>query len=65
MDFMKLADFRKQYGLSQVQVARAAKVSLTAYQNWERGTSEPNTENNERLLDFIEKTIKDSIVKGE
>ena len=36
--------------MSQTDVAIACKVSLTTYQLWERGVTEPKPENMEKLI---------------
>ena len=46
MDIKKL---RKELGLTQSEVAVFCGVSLTAFQNWERGTSKPTEENQKKL----------------
>lgn len=40
---------RKALGLSQMELARLVGVSLLTIQTWERGVSQPNPENREKL----------------
>ena len=50
-DFIKnLRIFRTGKKMSQTDVAIACKVSLTTYQLWERGVTEPKPENMEKLI---------------
>ena len=50
-DFIKnLRIFRAGKKMSQTDVAIACKVSLTTYQLWERGVTEPKPENMEKLI---------------
>ena len=52
---LDLKEFRKQYGISQIALARMTGVSLNAYLRWEYGVSSPNEENRERLEAAIKK----------
>jgi transcriptional regulator with XRE-family HTH domain len=48
-DYMNLKEQRITLGLTQAQVAVAVGVSLTGYQNWEKGLSTPSEENMKKL----------------
>jgi transcriptional regulator with XRE-family HTH domain len=48
---------REELGLTQTNVAVYCRVSLNAYQNWERGLSTPKPENMAKLKEVLK--IKD------
>ena len=50
---------RRQLGLSQVELARLADISLQTLERLERGTSNPNT----KVVEKVERALKQ--VKGE
>ncbi len=47
---------RNELGLTQAQVAVYVGVSLTGYQNWERGLSTPNAEHMAKLKEILKIT---------
>ena len=49
MDLTRLKEYRELKGLTQVQVAKALKVSLMTYRIWEMGGGAPNRVNYENL----------------
>lgn len=53
---MTLREKRELLGLTQTEVAVAVGVSLTSYQLWERGASNPNDENKVRLYQVLDIT---------
>ena len=54
MDIKNLKEIRKSKGLTKVEIARKVGVSITAYSNWENGTSEPNEDNYIKLVEILE-----------
>jgi transcriptional regulator with XRE-family HTH domain len=50
-----LREVRKNKGLTQIEVAVRVGVSLTAYQLWERGASEPSPDNLKKLEEVLGK----------
>lgn len=46
---MNYKDLRKKNGFTQIDVALKVGVSLTTYQLWERGVSNPTPENLAKL----------------
>lgn len=50
---MNIKELRKQKGMTQIDVAIAVGVSLTAYQLWERGVMKPNEENEKKLKEVL------------
>ena len=55
---MDLKEIRKKYNLTQIDMAKACGVSLSAYLLWERGVANPNDENQVKLNDVIENLKK-------
>ena len=64
MNLEKLKEKRESLGLTQADMARGLKISIFTYQTWERGVSMPNSENKEKLKDFIAKQEESKEVKG-
>jgi len=54
---MDIKQLRKDKNLTQRQLAKLCRVSLTTVQNWEAGTSTPNEENQSLLCGVL--NIKD------
>jgi repressor LexA len=52
-DYMNLKEQRTKLGLTQASVAVAVGVSLTGYQNWEKGLSKPSEENMKKLKEVL------------
>lgn len=50
---MNIAERRKELGYTQTYVAVKVGVSLTGYQNWERGLSTPSEENMKKLKEVL------------
>jgi transcriptional regulator with XRE-family HTH domain len=50
-----LKGLRTEKGLTQIDVAVKVGVSLTSYQLWERGASEPSPENLKKLEEVLGK----------
>ena len=48
-----LKELRKLKKLSQFEVAKILGVSPMSYQQWERGVTTPNKENDKKLKDFF------------
>jgi len=48
-----LKELRLDRGMTQVDVAKAVGVSLSAYVLWERGVMNPTQENLEKLKDVL------------
>ena len=57
---MDLKQIRKQYNVTQVDMAKACGVSLSAYLLWERGVANPNEENQAKLNQVIENLKKEN-----
>lgn len=55
MQIEDLKKLRLAAGLTQVEVAKAVGVTMTAYQNWERGANKPSDENYEKLMQVLKK----------
>lgn len=49
VDDLDIKKLRKDTGKTQGQIAVEVGVSLTAYQNWERGYSKPSIDNQKKL----------------
>jgi DNA-binding transcriptional regulator YiaG len=56
---MKIKDFRKEFGISQIGLAQMVGVSLLTIQLWERGVGTPNNQNKEKLMKVMEKIRKE------
>jgi transcriptional regulator with XRE-family HTH domain len=56
---MNLKDFRKMYGITQMDMCELIGVSLNAYILWERGISTPNPENQEKIDKVIARITKE------
>lgn len=48
-----LIKFRKDTGLSQIQVARNVGVALATYRLWENGVGFPSKPNYDKLMAFV------------
>jgi transcriptional regulator with XRE-family HTH domain len=51
---MTLKERRTRLGFTQIEVAIAIGVSMSAYQLWERGAMNPTPDNQEKLDKFFE-----------
>ena len=63
MNFNNLKILRKQYGLTQEQIAEKLKVSRQTVAKWERGECLPDIENVIALADLYEITV-DQLVRN-
>jgi transcriptional regulator with XRE-family HTH domain len=50
---MNLKELRTKKGLTQMQVAVAVGVTITAYINWEKGGCNPSPENLQKLKEVL------------
>jgi putative transcriptional regulator len=53
VDITRLKEIRTSKGLTKVKIAREIGVSITAYSNWENGTSDPKPENLAKLIEVL------------
>lgn len=51
----RVVEIRKELGWSMETTARYLDVSITTFQRWEYGETEPNFGNGLKLVDFINK----------
>lgn len=58
---MNLADLRKQYGLTQEEVAERINVSRQAIAKWERGDSTPDLGNCVALANLFQVSLDDLV----
>ena len=56
---MNLRDFRKKYGITQMDMCVLVGVSLNTYILWEKGISTPNPENQEKIDKVIARITKE------
>ncbi len=53
-DYTCLQEFRKKAGYTQVQVADAIGANVRTYQKWENGTTTPDCQNMIRLMNWLD-----------
>jgi len=51
---INIKKLREEKGMTQVEVARKAGVSINTYRNWEYQVAEPNEENKKKLMEVLE-----------
>lgn len=49
----EIKDRRKAMGLTQIELAQRAGVSVPTYRLWEAGGTKPNKENEKRLIEAL------------
>lgn len=58
---MKLKDWRKKRGVSQIEIAKAINIPQTSYSRYEQGNCDPNISTLIKLADFFNISIDELV----
>ena len=54
----QLKQLRKEWGISQMQLASELRININSLINWERGVAHPNLENQTKLNEYFNCEVK-------